>query len=162
MGTITQIVLHCSDSTWGTAVEIDRWHRARGWERIGYLGVILNGYPLPKVYWEHADGAWEWGRPCDQNNSLSASEQEAHALGINANSVGICLIGTTTFSVRQLLAARQHIRSFCALWHLPYTAVIGHCEVPHSGKTCPNLNMSTFRSFLVDHALVDDLLTHGG
>ena len=157
MGKIEKIVLHCSDSEWGSAVEIDRWHRARGWTKIGYMGVILNGYPIKDVYWEPSDGAWEWGRPLDHDNLIEPNEIEAHAYGINSKSVGICMIGKSQFSYRQFMAARRFILALVAKWGLTLKDVIGHYEVDKS-KTCPNINMDTFRLFLTDVNLIDELM----
>ena len=83
---------------------------------------------------------------------------ESHAFGINETSVGICLIGTKHFSVKQFLSARKILRYLCSVWDLTYKDVIGHCEVKSSGKTCPNIDMDLFRSFMVDYNLVDDLI----
>jgi len=163
MSKINRIVLHCSDSEWGTAVEIDRWHRERGWRKIGYMGVILNGYPMrhsADSYWDHSDGSFEWGRPLDNDNFIEANEVEAHAFGINRNSVGLCLIGEKSFSMRQLIVARKIIRHLCDLWGLTYKDVIGHYEVPDANKPCPNINMDTFRKFLVNVDLIDDLMVN--
>jgi hypothetical protein len=40
---IDTIVIHQSDSAFGNAAVIDKWHRERGWSGIGYHWVILNG-----------------------------------------------------------------------------------------------------------------------
>lgn len=163
MGTIKRIVLHCSDSKWGSAVEIDRWHRKRGWRKIGYMGVITNGYIMrytSDAYWRFSDGAFEWGRPLDQDNEIESGEVEAHAFGINKESVGICLIGQHDFSVSQLLEARKLINHLRNKWGLSCQDVVGHYEVD-SKKTCPNIDMDTFRRFLIDHRLIDDLFKKG-
>ena len=55
------------------AKEIDRWHRARGFLKIGYHFVILR------------DGTIEVGRNQD--------EVGAHCRGFNRISVGICVVG---------------------------------------------------------------------
>jgi len=34
MREVKKIILHCSDSEWGDAAEIDKWHKARGWQGI--------------------------------------------------------------------------------------------------------------------------------
>jgi N-acetylmuramoyl-L-alanine amidase. len=160
MNKIEKIVIHCSDSEWGCAIDIDGWHRAKNppWKKIGYMGVILNGYVRPNEYWEICDGSWEWGRAVDKDQWLEPDEVGAHALGLNSTTVGICLIGKEKFSFRQLLAARQYVNHFRELWKLTVADVVGHYEVDHAGKTCPNINMNTFRSFLIDHHLIDDLV----
>lgn len=68
------IVLHHSASADVPAAEIHRWHLARGWVGIGYHFVIRN------------NGDIERGRPLEAVG--------AHAgLGVNGNSIGICLTG---------------------------------------------------------------------
>lgn len=70
------IVFHCS-ATRATqnigATEIDRMHRDRGFDRIGYHFVIKR------------DGSLEQGRELD--------EVGAHVQGHNSNSVGVCMVG---------------------------------------------------------------------
>jgi len=55
------------------AAEIDEWHRAKGWAKIGYHNVIRR------------NGALEHGR--------DLAEIGAHAYGFNRDSLGICMIG---------------------------------------------------------------------
>lgn len=76
MRQIDLIVVHCSatrPSLDVRAIDIDRWHRARGWRGIGYHYVITRG------------GAVEPGRPEFQVG--------AHTQGFNSRSVGVCLVG---------------------------------------------------------------------
>lgn len=161
MGRIKRIVIHCSDSEYGSAIEIDRWHRKRGWKKIGYMGVILNGYIASAQgndYWVHSDGAFEWGRPLDHDKYIDSSEKEAHAFGINSQSVGICLIGKHDFSVRQLLNTRKLVNCLLSMWKLTTEDVVGHYEVDTKGKTCPNIDMDLFRQFLKNQQLIDKLV----
>lgn len=74
--TIKEIVIHCSATPEGrnvTVDDIDRWHRQRGFDCIGYHYVI------------YRDGTIVNGR--DENRP------GAHCSGHNANSIGICYIG---------------------------------------------------------------------
>ena len=57
MRTIDSIIIHCSATSCGkdfTAIDIDRWHRQRGFDGIGYHyvirlnGTIENGRPIVK------------------------------------------------------------------------------------------------------------------
>ena len=41
--TVYGLVIHCSASTWGDARAVDSWHKARGWQGIGYHACVLNG-----------------------------------------------------------------------------------------------------------------------
>ena len=88
MKKIKKIVIHTSDSHWGTALEIDKWHRERGWSRIGYSAVITNGTPTHEMFvqkkkWHWADGQIEWGRPFDDDAFVENGEIGAHAYGWN-------------------------------------------------------------------------------
>lgn len=43
MRKITSIIIHCADTPNGKefhAADIDRWHKERGWQGIGYHWVI--------------------------------------------------------------------------------------------------------------------------
>lgn len=124
------IVVHCAatkpsmDIGWK---EINQWHvKERGWAAIGYHVVIRR------------DGTIEAGRPLDTIG--------AHAVGVNSQSVSVCLVGgfggkaTDAFEVN--FTEAQKISLVAVLKELkekyPKAAVIGHHDVPNSGKTCPN------------------------
>ena len=71
-----KIIIHCSATPKGVdynAADIDRWHKKRGFRKIGYHYVI-------KI-----DGKIEKGR--------EENEMGAHCLGQNMESIGICYIG---------------------------------------------------------------------
>lgn len=90
---MTNIILHCSDSKFGNAALITKWHiLERGWQNCGYHYVICNGWLSLNKYHDYFDGRLESGRPLDDNAFIDADEWGAHARGYN-NSVGICLIG---------------------------------------------------------------------
>ena len=76
MRKITEIIVHCSATPEGqnfTAEDIDRWHKQKGWQGIGYHYVI------------YLDGSVHKGR----NEEVIG----AHCLGHNAYSIGVCYIG---------------------------------------------------------------------
>lgn len=76
MREITHIVLHCSATKAGrnyTVADLDRWHKERGFRKIGYHYVI------------YLDGTIHPGR--------GLGEVGAHVAGNNARSIGICYIG---------------------------------------------------------------------
>ena len=76
MRKIDSIILHCSATKAGqdfTAADIDRWHRERGFNGIGYHYVI------------RLDGRLEKGR--------DVSLIGAHCKGWNERSIGICYVG---------------------------------------------------------------------
>lgn len=76
MRDIKYIVLHCSATREGqrvTVAQIDQWHKARGFRKIGYHFVI------------GLDGQIHKGR--------EIAEIGAHVTGNNSNSIGICYVG---------------------------------------------------------------------
>lgn len=76
MRKINEIIVHCSATAEGkdyTVADIDRWHRARGFKKIGYHYVV------------YRDGSVHVGR--------SENEVGSHCQGHNANSIGVCYIG---------------------------------------------------------------------
>jgi len=135
--------LHCSDSSWGDAAEIDRWHRARGWKGIGYHYVILNGRRRKGPIVPKDDGFIEVGRREDQKG--------AHAKGWNKKALGVCLIGRRKhgFTGKQMDVAIQLVADLCASYALWPEQVLGHCEVTR-GKTCPDVDMTWFRQQVRD------------
>jgi len=115
---IKKHIIHCSDSTFGDAATIDRWHKERGWSGIGYHFVIL---PC---------GTIEQGRPLNK--------QGAHVYGQNRDSIGTCLIGKTEFNPRQFEALKILHNTLEAIYgNLPY---YGHRDFD-KGKTCPNFEV---------------------
>ena len=76
MRKIKEIIVHCSATAEGKdfgAKDIDLWHKAQGWDCIGYHYVVK------------LDGTVESGRPIDKVG--------AHCKGHNAYSIGVCYIG---------------------------------------------------------------------
>ena len=78
MQSIEAIIMHCSATREGrpfTAKDIDSWHRARGFSKIGYHYVVDLDGTIEKGREEHEDGAH-----CTQER-------------MNHRSIGICYIG---------------------------------------------------------------------
>ena len=87
--TLSKAVLHHTASPDVSVKEIDRWHKERGWDGIGYHFVI------------RADGSVEAGRPLNKAG--------AHAKGRN-NWVGIALTGYDTFTDAQIKSLNALIK----------------------------------------------------
>lgn len=134
---INLIVIHCSDTPNGrvtTAADIDRWHKERGFVKIGYHHVI------------RLDGVVEDGR--------SHREIGAHALNFNSDSLGICLIGRDKFTAAQWSALAELVRGLCFRYAVPASApdwrsrqpagVVGHRELPRVAKTCPGFSVENW------------------
>lgn len=130
MRPITALVVHCSATPAGKpfrAADIDRWHREKGWDGIGYHFVI----PL--------DGSVEPGRPLEEIGS--------HVQGHNRDTIGICLIGgvdstgkpAATFNERQYDALELQLRGLRA--RFPAAKILGHRDFPNVKKACPSFDV---------------------
>lgn len=148
MRKIDTIVIHQSDSRFGTATIIDRWHRERGWSGIGYHRVILNGWVAPKQFRADCDGMIQAGRPLERAG--------AHVAGHNATSIGICLIGTGQglpvgagyMTAAQWSALLDLCRAFMQSFGVAVERVLGHREFPGVAKTCPGFEVAVLRQAL--------------
>lgn len=105
---MTNVIIHCSDSSWGNAAVITKWHLERKFATIGYHYVILNGRLSPFKMNAYFDGHIETGRPLDDDADMELDEAGAHAFGYN-NAVGICLIGLSGIFTDSQLRALSHL-----------------------------------------------------
>ncbi|MBO5780249.1 MAG: N-acetylmuramoyl-L-alanine amidase [Muribaculaceae bacterium] len=124
MRKITEIIIHCSATPAGRNVsvaDIERWHRQRGFDSIGYHYVI------------HLDGKVELGRPVERVG--------AHCVGHNRHSIGICYIGGVDDRLHptdtRTPAQRSSLRRLVAdlKQRFPHASVYGHNEF--AAKDCP-------------------------
>ena len=130
MRKIDTVVIHCSATPPTMDIgrkEIDEWHRAKGWNGIGYHYVIRR------------NGEIENGR--------EIGTVGAHVAGHNAHSVGICLVGGVD-SHNQPENNFEEIQFDSLLELLGMLKdeipnafdVVGHNELnPH--KACPSFNV---------------------
>lgn len=130
MRKITEIIIHCAATKDGakfTAEDIDRWHKQRGFDRIGYHYVI------------DLDGTIEPGRDLDCIG--------AHCKGHNVNSIGICYIGGVDANLKpkdtrtpeqksSLLLLLKFLRA-----KYPDAKIYGHRDF--SDKACPSFDAKT-------------------
>ncbi len=130
MRQINQIIIHCSATIEGrhfTVDDIDRWHRERGFAKIGYHYVI------------YLDGSVHPGR--------AEHQVGAHTLGKNANSIGICYIGgldlnrkpKDTRTPAQKKALRELVDRLKRKY--PLATIHGHREF--AKKDCPCFDVKT-------------------
>lgn len=138
---VKYIAVHCSATKAHQdfhAEDIDRWHRAKGWAKIGYHGVIAR------------DGTLEGGRPLD--------EPGAHVQGYNHESIGICMVGgldaegepENNFTVAQFDTLHDTLKNL--LIKFPLAEIKGHRDFPGVKKACPcfsvrdwlSTNLSTY------------------
>ena len=124
MRKICKIIVHCSATAEGRdfgAADIDRWHRERGFEMIGYHYVV------------RLDGRVETGRP--------EGRVGAHCLGHNSDSIGVCYIGGLTRKGRpadtRTEAQRRALRALCAKLQARYRGATLHGHREFAAKACP-------------------------
>ena len=130
MRKITKIIIHCSATKEGkdyTVADIDRWHRARGFRKIGYHFVI------------YRDGSIHVGR--------TKNEIGAHCTGQNAISIGICYIGglSSDGKPKDTRTPQQRAAMLSLIEQLreefPGVTLHGHNEF--ANKACPCFKVPT-------------------
>ncbi len=131
MRKINEIIVHCTatpeDKDFSVA-DIDRWHRARGFDGIGYHYVVCR------------DGSVHKGR--------DVAKSGAHCKGHNAGSIGVCYVGGMTADGKtpkdtRTEAQRAALRALVERLRRehPGASVHGHNE--YSSKACPCFNVQT-------------------
>ena len=126
MGEVLYIVLHCTStrpSQHVTVDDIDRWHKARGWQKIGYHWYI------------DRDGEVREGR--------SEEYAGAHVRHYNQHAIGVCYEGGLDEKGRY--ADTRTPAQKAALWFLlkdlkrdyPNAKIVGHRDFPNVHKECP-------------------------
>ena len=129
MREINRIILHCSATPEGkdfTVADIDRWHKQRGWQGIGYHYVV------------YRDGSVHNGR--------DIAVAGAHTSGYNKNSIGVCYIGGVaadgktpkdTRTAEQKVALRELVDRLKKQY--PKATIHGHYEF--ANKACPSFKI---------------------
>lgn len=124
MRKIDKIIVHCSDTPEGRddrAEDIRRWHKAKGFNEIGYHYVI------------DLDGTIEAGRDVETAG--------AHTQGQNATSIGICYVGGADEHRKpkdtRTEAQKESMRILIQFLKLKYKGakVYGHRDF--ANKACP-------------------------
>lgn len=131
MRKIDKILVHCAATPEGkdfTVEDIDKWHKARGFKKIGYHFVIYN------------DGSIHKGRDIE--------EVGAHCTGHNSRSIGICYIGGVakdgktpkdTRTEPQKNALLELLRELKGKY--PKAEIYGHRDF--APKACPSFDAKT-------------------
>ena len=128
------IVVHCSQTRPSQKIgakEIDRWHRERGWLKIGYAKVIKR------------DGTVEQGREDE--------ELQAHVKNYNHISTSVCVVGGAkeenwqegedNFTGDQFESLKKVLEEQVIKY--PEARIVGHYELDER-KTCPNFNVREY------------------
>lgn len=122
---VDKIIVHCSATQEGkdfTVKDIDRWHRERGFDEIGYHYVI------------YRDGSVHEGR--------DVNKVGAHCTGHNVGSIGVCYVGGLAKDGKTAKDTRTD-KQKAALWTLlrelvclyPEAEIYGHRDFAR--KACP-------------------------
>ena len=139
------IVLHSSNSHFGSVELIDQWHREKEYDAIGYHRVIANCFADSESWKEKRpdialDGEIFHGRSLTLRGAHAGPEW-------NYQSIGVCLIGQDgQFTGKQIKSAID----VCLMMYAQFASiekVIGHYETG-APKTCPDLDMDWFRELL--------------
>ena len=128
MRKINEIIVHCTATAEGKnfkAADIDRWHKAKGWNGIGYHHVV------------DLDGTVEPGR--------TENEVGAHCLKHNTNSIGVVYVGglssdgKTPKDTRTPEQKAALVKLLTELKHR-YTNATIHGHRDFAAKACPSFD----------------------
>lgn len=129
MRKIDQIIIHCSATPEGrnvTVADIDRWHRARGFQGIGYHYVV------------YLDGTIAAGR----DEQLAG----AHCRGHNQRSIGVCYVGGCDVAMRpkdtRTPAQRAALRRLVSELQQRYPGATVHGHREFAAKACPSFDIA--------------------
>lgn len=137
--TTDEIILHCTATQCGrdyTVEDIDRWHKERGFNCIGYHFVI------------YRDGTVHRGRPMGAVG--------AHCQGHNSRSISVCYVGgcdksgqpKDTRTDAQKTALVETVKWLLSYYGLSISDVHGHREF--AAKACPSFDVKNFRASLLE------------
>jgi len=120
----TGIVVHHSDSPeWTKLEDIDRWHKEKGWDGVGYHFVI------------EADGTVRKARPL---SNVGAHAKSGKAQSRNSSHIGICLVGKEKFNPEQLRSLER------LLYWLSQAYNIESVERHHEQCPGPGINVENY------------------
>lgn len=128
MRKIDTIIVHCTATPEGrdvTVAEIDKWHRQKGWDCIGYHYVV------------YLDGSIHGGR--------DESKAGAHCTGQNRHSIGVCYVGGMTKDMTapkdtRTVAQKDGLLKLLRMLRRKYpkARIYGHRDF--AAKACPSFN----------------------
>lgn len=126
---VKYLIVHCTATAEGvdfTVADVDRWHRAQGWDGIGYHYLV------------YRDGSIHEGR--------STTRVGAHCAGMNSVSIGVCYVGgcapdghtpKDTRTIKQKAALVTLLSRLKRTY--PGVRIVGHNHF-NKGKACPSFD----------------------
>lgn len=150
---IKYIILHETATPDGrphTAVDVDAWHRERGFMRSPQAIHEFNS-SLPCIGYHYVirlDGGVEPGR--------AEKEIPAACAGFNLSSINVCLVGGGRYTLAQWSTLRALVNDLQGRY--PDASVRGHNEFATAkGKTCPGFSVQDWLALgmvaMDDHVL---------
>jgi N-acetylmuramoyl-L-alanine amidase len=127
MRKINEIIVHCTATQDGKNIkveDINRWHKERGWNMIGYHYVV------------YLDGTIHQGRSEDQIG--------AHCLKHNTNSIGVVYVGGLDANGKpkdtRTEAQKQGLRKLLTELKHKYPKAAIHSHKDFAPKACPSFD----------------------
>ena len=127
MRQINEIIVHCTATKEGQnfkVEDINRWHKQRGWNMIGYHYVV------------YLDGTIHQGRSEDQIG--------AHCLKHNTNSIGVVYVGGLDANGNpkdtRTEAQKQGLRKLLTELKHKYPKATIHSHKDFAPKACPSFD----------------------
>lgn len=121
---VTKIIVHCSATKASqrvTVADINKWHKQRGFDCIGYHFVV------------YQDGTVHLGRKSEVAG--------AHVTGQNANSIGVCYVGgldeTGKAADTRTDAQKRALVELLTELKTQYPAATIHGHREFAAKACP-------------------------
>ena len=115
-----------------SAATIRKWHKAKGWNDIGYHYII------------RLDGTVEVGRPVEQPG--------AHCTGHNQTTIGVCYTGGVakdgktpkdTRTDAQKASLLELVKTLQTVHRVPSSNIFGHNEF--ANKACPSFDVQVWK-----------------
>ncbi|KGF48758.1 N-acetylmuramoyl-L-alanine amidase [Prevotella disiens] len=127
MRKINEIIVHCTATQDGKNIkveDINRWHKERGWNMIGYHYVV------------YLDGSVHVGR--------SEEQIGAHCLKHNTNSIGVVYVGGLDTEGRpkdtRTEAQKKGLRQILTELKRKYPKATIHSHKDFAPKACPSFD----------------------
>lgn len=140
------IVVHHTATRHGSMSGINRVHKSRGWNEMGYHFLIDNGTIGHQVGQIEIGGRW-----LGQKDGAHAKDGNMNEMGI-----GISLVGNFSKTRKvpdpQISSLVYLINTLKAHYNIPKSKVIGHRDVPGAHTECPGKYFPWKRIL----ALIDD------
>lgn len=129
---IDKIIIHCTATPEGrhiTIDDVDKWHKKRGFKKIGYHYLIeLNG---------------------KLSRGRSEEEQGAHCRGYNKNTIGVCYVGGLDKNMRprdtRTKEQKHALKILLEYLKDKYPKSTIHAHNEFANKACPCFDVSEYK-----------------